>query len=235
MTYVLSDPHGNYQKYDAMLRAIHLRPTDTLYVLGDVIDRGPDGIRILLDMMARPNVVPILGNHEFTAAMCLPWLMEEVTDQSLDRLGTDQIAALSEWIANGGGPTLRSLKQLAQEDREDILDYLRDMSLYAQAEAGGNAFLLVHANLNRFEPGKSLESYELTDFLFGSPDLDRPCFQDRFLVFGHTPVQLLREQAGEPPSDAIFRRGNLIGIDCGCGFDGPLGCLCLETLEEFYT
>ena len=215
MTYVLSDPHGNYQKYDAMLRAIHLRPTDTLYVLGDVIDRGPDGIRILLDMMARPNVVPILGNHEFTAAMCLPWLMEEVTDQSLDRLGTDQIAALSEWIANGGGPTLRSLKQLAQEDREDILDYLRD--------------------LNRFEPGKSLESYELTDFLFGSPDLDRPCFQDRFLVFGHTPVQLLREQAGEPPSDAIFRRGNLIGIDCGCGFDGPLGCLCLETLEEFYT
>ncbi|KIC05065.1 putative transposase [Ligilactobacillus ruminis DPC 6832] len=30
-------------------------------------------------------------------------------------------------------------------------------------------------------------------------------------------------------------KGNLIMCDCGCGFiDGRLGCLCLETKEEFY-
>ena len=30
-------------------------------------------------------------------------------------------------------------------------------------------------------------------------------------------------------------KGNLIMCDCGCGFiDGKLGCLCLETKEEFY-
>ena len=55
--------------------AIALRPEDTLYVLGDVIDRGADGCRLLLDMMGRANVIPILGNHEFTAAVCLPWLL----------------------------------------------------------------------------------------------------------------------------------------------------------------
>lgn len=31
------------------------------------------------------------------------------------------------------------------------------------------------------------------------------------------------------------RKGNLYMIDCGCGFSsGRLGCLCLETKEEFY-
>ena len=68
MHYVISDIHGCYEKYRGILQAIRLRSEDTLYVLGDVVDRGPDGIRILQDMMGRANVYPILGNHEFMAA-----------------------------------------------------------------------------------------------------------------------------------------------------------------------
>ena len=63
----MSDIHGCFDKYPAMLREIGSSSRDTLYVLGDVIDRGPDGIKILQDMNRRPNVVPILGNHEFTS------------------------------------------------------------------------------------------------------------------------------------------------------------------------
>lgn len=233
MTYVFSDPHGHYDKYKAMLEAISFRPSDTLYVLGDVIDRGPDGIKILWDMMSRPNVIPILGNHEFTAALCLPWLLWDVTDQRLDDLGTDQVAALQEWVLNGGGPTLQALKELALEDREEILDYLREMELYAEVEAGGRSFVLVHAGLDHFDPDRPLEDYAPNDFLFSRPDPDRTYFPDRLLVFGHTPTRLLR-QLGWDPEDAILRRGNQIAIDCGCGFDGRLGCLCLETLDEFY-
>ena len=44
-----------------MLSLIEFLPRDTLYVLGDVIDRGPDGIKILQDMMLRPNVFPLLA------------------------------------------------------------------------------------------------------------------------------------------------------------------------------
>ncbi len=32
--------------------------------------------------------------------------------------------------------------------------------------------------------------------------------------------------------DGIFRGTGF--IDCGCGFGGRLGCLCLETMEETY-
>ena len=216
------------------MSAIDLRPDDALYVLGDVIDRGPDGCKILLDMMGRPNVIPILGNHEFTAAVCLPWLLEEVTDCPLANLDDTRLAALQEWIVNGGGPTLRELQGLSRAERGDILDYLWEMELYAEAEAGGRSFVLTHAGLDHFSPGKPLDDYELEDFLFCRPTPNEAFWPDRYLVYGHTPTPLLRAQMGQPLSDDILRCGKQIAIDCGCGFDGKLGCVCLDTMEAFY-
>lgn len=229
MIYAMSDIHGRYDKYRAMLSEIEFKSTDTLFILGDVIDRGPDGVKILQDMNARSNVFPILGNHEFTAAVCLPWLSQEITGQSLDSLTSDQIAALREWIANGGGPTLRSLQQMSQEERQDILEYFQEMELYAEVEAGGRSFVLTHAVPKNFEPEKPLDSYKLQDFLFGRPNLETACCLGKILVFGHTPTRLLGGQ------NRIFRSGSMIDIDCGCVFQGGrLGCLCLDTMEEFY-
>ena len=234
MHYVISDIHGHYDKYLAMLAAIQFKSADTLYVLGDVIDRGPDGCKILYDMMGRSNVVPILGNHELTAAICLPWLLEEITDQSLKELDAVQITALSEWVTNGGSPTLRELKRLSQEERKELLEYIREMDVYAEVEAGGRSFVLTHAGLDRFVPDKPLEAYELVDFLFARPSLNTKFYSDKYLVYGHTPTRLLHQQAGEAPADDIICRGLQIAIDCGCSYGKRLGCLCLDTLEVFY-
>ena len=51
MKYVISDIHGHFDKYKEMLEKINFTDGDTLYILGDVVDRGPDGIKILQDMM----------------------------------------------------------------------------------------------------------------------------------------------------------------------------------------
>ena len=229
MTYAMSDIHGRYDRYQAMLSAIRLKSTDTLYVLGDVIDRGEDGIKILRDMSVRPNVIPILGNHEFTASVCLSWLLEEVTERSLTALNEVQLAAAGEWLANGGEPTIQGVKELNREEREDLQDYFREMALYAEVEAGGRGFVLAHAVPDNFDPAKPLDAYELQDFLFGRPDWRRTYYPDKILVFGHTPTRALWGK------DQILRRGTAIDIDCGCMFeDGRLGCLCLDTLEEFY-
>ena len=55
MIYVLSDIHGNAKNFDAILQQICLQPEDILYILGDVIDRHPDGIRILRKIMSMPT------------------------------------------------------------------------------------------------------------------------------------------------------------------------------------
>lgn len=229
MIYVMSDIHGCFDKYQSMLRKIGFSPEDTLYILGDSIDHGPDGIKILQDMSGRLNVIPILGNHELTAAVCLPWLMAEITDQSLASLNEAQLAALMDWFANGGQPTFQSLTKLYQEERADILDYIQDMELYAEVEAGDKSFVLVHSALDGFAPDKPLDTYDLKDFLFGYPEPDASCYPDKILIFGHTPTRLLCGQ------DNILRKGNRIAIDCGCALEGGrLGCLCLDTLEEYY-
>lgn len=173
MTYVLADLHGYYDKYSEMLEKIQFSPTDTLYILGDIIDRGPDGIRILRDMMLRSNVIPLLGNHEFTAAACLSWMLNDITEESLASLGPAQMGALQGWMNNGGESTFLAVCGLSREEREEILEYIMDMEIYAQVEAGSRSFLLVHAGLGHFVSGKDLSDYDLEDFLFSRPELDR--------------------------------------------------------------
>lgn len=236
MVFVTSDIHGNWEKYKALLDMLPLAKSEnTLYILGDFIDRGNDGCKILMDAMQRPNIIPVLGNHELTAAICIPWILQEVTDQSLSELSEAQIGALHEWLLNGGAPTLEELKNLSKAERAAILEYIRDMDIYAEVEAGGRSFLLTHAGLDNFVPNKPLHEYELTDFLFGRSILEQKFYPDKYLVFGHTPTRALHKQLNEPPIDDIIFHKNQIAIDCGCAYnDGRLGCLCLDTMKIFY-
>lgn len=229
MTYATADIHGRFDKYQALLEEIRFGEADTLYVLGDVIDRGPDGVKILQDMMMRPNVLPILGNHEFMAAMCLPWLMEEITEESLARLDKARMGALQDWMNNGGNPTLRALGEFSQEERGDILDYLREFALYEEVEVGDRSFVLVHAGLDNFSPEKPLEEYQPEDLLFFRPKADTVYWLDKTVICGHTPTWYLGDDGGR-----VVRTDSWIDIDCGCGSGGLLGCLCLDTLGEFY-
>lgn len=82
MTYAISDIHGEYDKFIAMLELINLTDKDTLYILGDVLDRGPEPIKILNDMSTRSNVYPIIGNHEVMALDILKDLLVEITEEN---------------------------------------------------------------------------------------------------------------------------------------------------------
>ena len=65
MTYVLSDIHGNLRRFESIMKQIDLQSDDTMYVLGDVVDRYPDGIKILRRIMKMPNAKMLMGNHEY--------------------------------------------------------------------------------------------------------------------------------------------------------------------------
>ncbi len=53
MRYVISDIHGCYEQYRLLLEKIRFSDNDRLYVLGDAVDRGPEPIKVLQDMMRR--------------------------------------------------------------------------------------------------------------------------------------------------------------------------------------
>ena len=86
-TYVISDIHGQYDMFIELLDKIQLQDTDMLYILGDILDRGPHPIKTLMKLMEMPNVICIVGNHEYMALECLEFLMKEITDMSIEELG----------------------------------------------------------------------------------------------------------------------------------------------------
>lgn len=226
MIYVMSDLHGCYEKYCRMLQKIQFSDSDELLVLGDVIDRGEGGIAILRDMMERKNVCGFLGNHEYTMTAVLGSLGQKLPAEKIASLQ----AIFRFWLDDGGAPTFEAWRKLSAKEQSAILDYINGFSLFDEVTLGERVYFLSHAGIDPFVPGKSLFAYEAPDMISGRMDYSKPLFEDNLTVSGHTPTGLI-----DPASSGrIFRANGHIAIDCGAVFGKPLGCICLDTEEEFY-
>ncbi len=229
MIYVTSDLHGNLAGFHKLLDTINLKDTDTLFVLGDVVDRGPAPVELLMDMAFRPNVMPLLGNHDYVAFTVLSQIRdieegEEVEDY-LDAVG---LKLYEWWMDNGGQVTLDAFLAENEDSREDILDYLEEFTLYEELDAGGFSYVLVHAGLSNFSPARTLEKYSLNELLFEKPDYGKVYFEDRILVTGHTPTAWIKDC----PAHKIFRKNNHLAIDLS--EDNTIAAVRLDDGEEFY-
>lgn len=231
MIYCISDIHGDYEKYIKMLDKIHLSDEDTLYVLGDVVDRGSSSMKVLKDMMLRPNVIPLIGNHEYMAIQSLSFLMRDITEESIEDFSPERIQGLLEWQRVGGQTTIDEFSALSYEEKIDILEYLEEFSLYEEIKVNEENYVLVHAGLLNFAVERSLDDYELYEMIFEQPDYSREYYVDKYLITGHTPT---RNIENNPRPDEIYRANRHIAIDCGCGYGGRLGVICLDTGEIFY-
>ena len=63
-TYVMSDIHGQFDSFMKMLDLIVFSDEDELYIVGDVIDRGPKSVECIKWIMEQDNVLTLMGNHE---------------------------------------------------------------------------------------------------------------------------------------------------------------------------
>ena len=232
MHYVMSDLHGCYEEYLELLRKIRFSDEDVLYVLGDVIDRGPEPVTLLQDMMMRSNVIPLIGNHEYMAMRVLRKLCVEITEETSDGeyLNMDDMTSYLNWSMDGGQITMEQFRKLNAEEKTDMLEYLEEFSLYEEVTAGGRDYVLVHAGLEPFVPGKHLNDYTLLEMIFQSPDYNRVYFENRYLVTGHTPT-ITQEN---PEKAKVLEQNHHIAIDCGCVFGGRLAVYCLDTGEAVY-
>lgn len=233
MTYVISDIHGEYDKFVELLKKIKFKDTDTLYILGDVVDRGPHPIKTLLMLMNMPNVICLVGNHELMALECLEFLMKEITDKSIDEMDENMINNLLTWQANGSSTTLDEFYELDADLKQDVIDFIKDFSIYEEVKVEGRNYLLVHAGLGNYSPENDIEDYSLHDLVWARADYDTQYFEDIYVVTGHTPTQIIE---GNPRPGYIYKKNNHIAIDCGAHFPGGrLAAICLDTGEEFYS
>jgi serine/threonine protein phosphatase 1 len=192
-TYVISDIHGEYERFMELLEEIELKDTDTLYILGDILDRGEHPIKVVLKLMEMPNAFCIVGNHEVMALECLRFLCQEITDLAIEEVDAELLDNLVRWKYNGGDATIREFRALDPEMREEVLNFLEDFSLYEELTVGEKQYLLVHGGLGGFTPEKRIEEYSLHDLVWARPDYQKEYFADTNLVTGHTPTQTIPE------------------------------------------
>lgn len=230
--YVISDIHGQYDMFIRLIEIIDLKESDRLYILGDVLDRGPHPIQTMMKLMEMPNVTCIVGNHELMALECLEFMMQEITEETIGSCDETMFENILTWQINGSGTTIDEFQKLDHNQQQDVLDYIREFEVYEELSAGGRDFLLVHAGLGDYWPGKSMEEYSLHELVWTRAEYDIQYYDDRYVVTGHTPTQGI---PGNPRPGYIFKLNNHIAIDCGCNRrDGRLAAICLDTLEEFY-
>ena len=224
MRYVVSDIHGNYELLVKLLKKINFSEDDTLFVLGDVIDKGKD-VQKLLNLLfgeLRDNAVVLAGNHEYE-------LIKLVTDLIVKDASDDVI--LSECKKFLG------IENLNLQDVDDIMNMP-----YTHEE---DDFILVHAGVPFDIKGNPipLEQAAIEDLVY-----DRQFKRESFLpentkcvIFGHTPTCYIDGQKGKIIK---YQKSNTIGnhpkdyykihIDTGNYLTGILGCVRLDDMQEFY-
>lgn len=224
MRYVVADIHGNYDLLVKLLRKIKFSKDDTLFVLGDVIDKGKDVDKILNLLLVKMenNAIVLAGNHEYDFVKLMTNLIvkdasdEELINSAKNYLGVSNI----------------SIEQI---------DMIMNMPFYHEEDD----FILVHAGVPFDIKGKMipLEQATIEDLVY-----DRRFKNENFLppstkcvIFGHTPTFYVSGQKGKILK---YQKENTVGnnpkdyykvhIDTGNYLTGILGCLRLDDMQEFY-
>ena len=217
MIYVMSDIHGHMRRYKDIMRQIHLKKDDHLYVLGDVIDRWSHGLPILMDLIRRPNVTVLLGNHEH---------------MMVEALQTNNPESLYLWHMNGGNATHARYKHCTKEYRQRVIEIIKRMPVNIDVCCQGTNYLLVHGGPLKL--GSNLPD-PVAESVWHRLEADEKMPKGKVVIFGHTPTR--HYQIGR--TQTIYHGTDKIGIDCGCAYidrrHGRLACLRLDDMKEFYS
>ena len=232
--YAISDLHGNYELWTKVKE--WLKPSDKLFCLGDNIDRGNDGIKIVQDMINRENTTVLLGNHEDMLIDYLPGSIKY-----------NEISAL--WFRNGGQPTFDTIKKMSKEEQLDLLEFFRNCPKKIEfVNDNKQTIILCHAG---FTPGQE----EAAQFLFRRgkageyllwnrdhfsdifTSIDERYNKNTYVVFGHTPVDYLipvKSLIDHGYRVHVSAMGHKIDIDLGAAWSNQTCLLDLNTLKPIY-
>lgn len=216
-TYVMSDIHGMADLFKRMLEQIGFSDEDTLYILGDMIDRGPDPAGILDFVMSHKNVIALRGNHEDGFA---EWY-DNVEDKVQQRYYYNTYDVLMDCEAT-------------RKKIPEYVGFMKRLPLYRKLKMNGNCYLMAHASTEEI-----LRVWKRKERLIWDTSLiDRQRGIPGYVsIVGHVPTFIIRGYPKEPASVWHSPNGRIIDVDCGAAFGemgGRLGCLCLETGEEYY-
>lgn len=188
----IGDIHGHAVALRRLVSEIQPKLADTIVVLGDCVNRGPDSrgvLECLIELQQQCHLVPILGNHD-----------EMMLDSRNDP------HAAGRWLAQGGTATLLSYGERAElvHVPDEHWSFLAGFRPYHET----NEFIFTHANYCWYTP-----MHQQPESLLRWLALDEspPCshISGKTVILGHTP-------------GPVRDMGHYRCIDTGCGLGGVL-------------
>ncbi|MBO6224267.1 MAG: serine/threonine protein phosphatase, partial [Psychrobacter sp.] len=213
----IGDIHGCFQEMEILIKAINMTTADTLVILGDYIDRGPDTRAVLdtiIELKESYNVICLLGNHEA--------MMREAFN--FKNSAADRIRCAKFWLKNGGKATLDSYMfstdDLLSEHLNETylpasiqkhLDLINKMPLHYITDT----HIFVHATPAPNKPIQEQDEMELTWRKAGKLDVEHGYTHISYktIVSGHT---------AQISGDILKLSDKNIIIDSGCFATGWL-------------
>lgn len=261
-TYAIGDIQGSYNEFRRLLDVINFNAKDKLWLVGDIVNRGPDSL-LLLRFLREMNdaVVAVLGNHDL------------------------HLLVVAEGFAKAQpGDTLQGV--LNAPDRDELLHWLRHQRLlhvsgdYVMVHAGllpswsvmqaanlaqeAESFLhnKDHEEFRKFcshmygnQPDQwsaSLEGYERIRVIINAMTRMRVCTYDGrmdftfkgrvedipidYLPWFDVPGRASKEATvicGHWSALSLQVKSNLIALDTGCMWGGSLTAIRLEDRRVF--
>jgi len=199
----IGDVHGCDVALRAILHAIAPKPNDTVVMLGDVVDRGPNTratLEILMELRDRCHLKLIRGNHE---------------EMMLNVVAFGQPP--QPWLPHGGDGTLESYGSGGVSAvPKDHVEFLKSFLPYFET----TTHIFLHANYQYDKPlaeqtGQYLRWISLGQHLPGKH------VSGKTAIVGHT-----SEKNGE-----VFNNGHLICLDTYCHGGGWLTAMDVNSGE----
>lgn len=224
MYYIMSDIHGCHKEFRSALRKWDDR-REILVIMGDFIDRGPDSIKMIKELMTLKKaygdrVIVLMGNHE---QMLVSWLSENEDCQDYYYSNTHLatlISALGSSRVVGVKPS--KIAEYMFENYREHIEWMESLPLFYEAKKS----IFVHAGVN-FDLGDWREDSDYllwarNEFIYSKTPHKKKVF------FGHTRTNLIHS------SDEIWisPNGKKVCIDGGVSNGGQLNALKVDEEGE---
>lgn len=233
--FVISDLHGQFVLLQLLLERIGFTDDDELYILGDIMDRGPNSIDIYYFVQAMDNIHMLKGNHEIMMRQSM------VAALKYNDLDSERSNPYRLWKQNGGLKTINSIREYLQKDCipyeeyfdskrtfiKELIAFIDSLPSYIELDFQGKHYVMVHAGVDPELPIEECDEEILAwireYFYFNEAN------PDYMYIFGHTPCCFINDDHSfDVWYDPDYH--NKIGIDGGLavGEKGQLNCLCLN-------
>lgn len=237
---VMGDPHGHYSETLKLLKETgfindRLQWTSgerTLICVGDYVDRGPEGLKVidllmkLQEEVGAERVQALLGNHDVLLLSAYhfkdepsggpggtfyqDWLINGGVPEELDQLTSRQMG----WLSKLPAMTVLGSRLIAHADSTLYLEYGKTL------DEVNSAFREILSGRNSDQWDVLLERFSDRLAFYHHPHL-LAGFLETFggtqFIHGHTPIAYMDEQTQTAPY--VYAGGKAVNVDA-CAYNG---------------